>query len=47
MKYLNRLLVFGGLLSIISSCADPDPLEFEVEKPEGWDAQQEINEYAS
>ena len=46
MKYLNRLLVCSGLLAMIYSCADPDRLEFEVEKPEGLEAQEDINSYA-
>ncbi|PKD15877.1 1,4-beta-xylanase [Salegentibacter salinarum] len=47
MKYLNRFLVYSGLLALVFSCADPDPLAFEVEKPEGLEAQEEINSYAS
>lgn len=46
MKYLNRFLVCSGLLASLYSCADPDPLAFEVEKPEGLEAQEDINSYA-
>ncbi|MBO2544093.1 endo-1,4-beta-xylanase [Salegentibacter sp. BDJ18] len=46
MKYLNRFLVCSGLLASLFSCADPDPLAFEVEKPEGLEAQEDINSYA-
>jgi GH35 family endo-1,4-beta-xylanase len=46
MKYLNRFLVCSGLLAMVFSCADPDPLAFEVEKPEGLEAQEDINSYA-
>jgi len=46
MKYLNRLLVCSGLFAVVFSCADPDQLEFEVEKPDGLVAQEEINQYA-
>ncbi|MDN3594425.1 endo-1,4-beta-xylanase [Zunongwangia endophytica] len=46
MKYLDRLLFCGGLFALVSSCADPDPLEFNVQKPEGIEAQEKINEYA-
>ena len=46
MKYLNRFLVCSGLLASLFSCADPDPLAFELEKPEGLEAQEDINSYA-
>ncbi|SFF70330.1 MULTISPECIES: endo-1,4-beta-xylanase [Salegentibacter] len=46
MKYLNRFLVCSGLLASLFSCADPDPLAFEIEKPEGLEAQEDINSYA-
>lgn len=45
MQYINRFLVYSGLLAMVFSCADLDPLEFEVEKPKGFEAQEEINEY--
>lgn len=46
MKNSYRFLVFSGLLALSISCADPDPLEFEVAKPEGLEAQEDIDSYA-
>ena len=45
MQYINRFLVYGGLLAMVFSCADPDPLEFAVNKPEGYEVQEEIDQY--
>lgn len=46
MKNSYRFIVFSGLLALLISCADPDPLEFEVAKPEGLEAQEDIDSYA-
>src|SRR5690606_9434914 len=45
MQHINRFLVYSGLLAMVFSCADLDPLEFAVEKPVGLETQEEINEY--
>ena len=45
MQYINRFLVYSGVLAMVFSCADLDPLEFAVEKPKAIQAQEELNEY--
>src|SRR5690606_33310263 len=45
MQYINRFLVYSGVLALVFSCADMDPLEYAVEKPKGLEAQEELNEY--
>lgn len=45
MQFTNRFLIYGGVLAMVFSCADLDPLEYAVEKPKGLEAQEELNEY--
>lgn len=45
MQYINRFLIYSVFLAMVFTCADPDPLDFAVQKPQGYEAQEEINDY--
>lgn len=45
MKHLYNLLLFAAGFSLITSCADDEVLDYQVEKPESIVFQEEINQY--